>query len=87
MEDSHAFEIASFLYPAIQLSNIIAAVEYAVDNGAKIINFSLGGPSYSYAQYESLNYANQNGVLVVAAAGNESTNNDNTPFFYKNKTH
>ena len=50
--------------------NIALAVVYAVNNGAKIINMSLGGGHYSNTQYSVLNYADQNGVLVVAAAGN-----------------
>ncbi|MBC8186275.1 S8 family serine peptidase [candidate division KSB1 bacterium] len=49
------------------------AVEYAVDNDAKVINFS-GGYSYqSSATLESaVSYADDNDVIIVAAAGNES---------------
>jgi thermitase len=52
--------------------DIAHGIYYAVDNGANIINISIGG---GYSQYieEACNYAYEKGVLVVAAAGNEST--------------
>jgi hypothetical protein len=46
------------------------AVVYAVDNGAKIINLSVGGPHESKMEQAALEYARRKGVLVVAAAGN-----------------
>lgn len=64
------FEINSFLDSLIQEVNIILAIEYAVDNGAKIINCSFGGSPFSQFTYDMINYANKNGVLIVAAAGN-----------------
>lgn len=49
--------------------NICAAIRYAVDNGANIINMSLGGSDYTgYAS--ALQYAKDHNVLVVMAAGN-----------------
>lgn len=50
--------------------DIVAAIEYAVDNGAKIINMSLGGSSFDQAMLDAVNYAVTNGVLVIAASGN-----------------
>lgn len=44
---------------------------YAVDNGASVINCSWGSYSYSIAAQEVINYAVQNGALVVGASGNE----------------
>ena len=70
------FEKGSFMEAIIKEYNIALAVVYAVNNGAKIINMSLGCGHYSNTQYSVLNYADQNGVLVVAAAGNEGDNND-----------
>ena len=61
--------------------NIVLAVLYAVENGAKIINCSFGGPSFSHAQYETYQFAEQNGALVVAAAGNDGQDNDDFPTY------
>jgi len=51
------------------------AVIWATDNGADIINMSLGSISYSNALNEAIQRAHQNGVLLVAAAGNCGDNN------------
>ncbi len=51
--------------------DVAAAIVYAVDNGAHIINLSLGDPSFSPLLRDVVRYANDAGVLVVAAAGNE----------------
>jgi serine protease len=48
-----------------------AAIYYATDNGADIINLSLGTTNYSQLFQDAVTYANQKGVLVLAA-GNES---------------
>ena len=49
----------------------IAAVHYATDNGATVINMSLGGVEPSPADLDALNYATSHGVFVAIAAGNE----------------
>ena len=48
-------------------------IKYAVDNGAKVINCSWGGYTYSNAEQDVINYAVAHNVLVVAAAGNENS--------------
>jgi len=53
-------------------------IKYAVDKGTKIISCSWGGYEYSKFEQEIIDYAVSNGVLVVAAAGNE---NSNKPFY------
>ncbi|MDP4173496.1 MAG: S8 family serine peptidase [Bacteroidota bacterium] len=57
-------------------------IVYAVDNGAKIINCSWGGSQYSKAGKEAIDYAFSKGVLVVASAGNSSSNAPNYPACY-----
>lgn len=50
--------------------DVASGIIYAADNGAKIINLSLGGSSPSQTLQSAVNYAEQKGVIVVAAAGN-----------------
>jgi subtilisin family serine protease len=57
-----------------------AAIHYAVDHGAKVINASWGGSGSDAVIQDALQYANQHGVIVVCAAGNSATNDD-TSFF------
>jgi subtilisin family serine protease len=54
----------------------LEAIVYAVENGADIINMSLGGPVWSKLLRKALASAGDNGVLVVAAAGNSDRDND-----------
>ena len=51
-------------------SNVAAAIIAATDQGAKIINLSLGGSMPSSLLEDAVNYAASRGVTVVAAAGN-----------------
>jgi len=48
-------------------------VVYAADNGAQIINLSWGSAGSSRFEGEVIAYARSKGVLVVAAAGNENS--------------
>ncbi len=59
-------------------SDVSAGITYAVDNGAKVINLSLGGTSGSNSMQTAIAYAVSKGVTVVAAGGN----NGNTVPFY-----
>jgi len=54
-------------------SDVAAAIYYAVDNGADVINMSLGSNSFDPAIQIATNYAYANNVVVVAAAGNCGT--------------
>jgi subtilisin family serine protease len=60
--------------------DILEAIAYAVDNGADILNVSLGGGPWSKFQRKALAWAGNNGVLVVVAAGNEDRDNDQLDF-------
>ena len=72
-------------------AEIARGVIYAADNGAQIINLSLGGTEPSPLLYDALLYARGKGALIIAAAGNcgdDSALNDpdcdytiNPPFY------
>ncbi len=51
---------------------VVNGIKYAADMGAKIINMSLGSPDTTIdpALSAAIKYANQKGVIVIAAAGN-----------------
>jgi len=50
---------------------IIEGIRWATDNGADVINLSLGGDESDPAMEDALRYANERGVVVVASAGND----------------
>ena len=65
------------------VSDEILGIEYAVQNGARIINASFGCDTdypedcaFSVSEYEAIRAARDAGVLFVAAAGNGWNNND-----------
>ena len=51
-------------------SDIISGINWAYSNGAKVLNLSLGGPSYSASMQSAVTAAHNAGSLVVAAMGN-----------------
>ncbi|MDJ0624155.1 MAG: S8 family serine peptidase [Desulfocapsaceae bacterium] len=53
---------------------IYRALRYAVDNGARVINISLGRKGLSRLEQIGINYAYAMGCIVVVAAGNQSGN-------------
>jgi subtilisin family serine protease len=55
------------------LSNIIAALYYAVQHKANVVNMSFDLSTPSQALSQAVSYANHANVVLVAAAGNEST--------------
>lgn len=52
-------------------SSIALGIELAVDDGADVINMSLGSDEYSNAIHDAIKYAYSKGVIVVCAAGND----------------
>lgn len=65
-------------------SDAVSAIYYAVRNGASVINNSWGGSNYSQALHDALAYAYAQRVVIVAAAGNYSRDNDTTPIYPAN---
>ena len=63
------------------LSGAMECIEYAIANGADIINASYGGGGFSQAMADLIVAVGEAGVLFVAAAGNESNNNDTNPSY------
>jgi len=55
------------------VSNIVAALYYAAAHNASVVNMSFDLPTQSQALNSAISYANQQGLILVAAAGNEST--------------
>lgn len=59
-------------------SVVIDGIKYLGDQGCKVINLSLGGLATSpqQAEVDAINYVRALGAIVVAAAGNDSVDND-----------
>jgi hypothetical protein len=52
-------------------SYIAQAITYAANNGARVINLSVGGKTMTKVEKAAIDYAYSKGVVIVAAAGNE----------------
>jgi|GEM_PF-1655454 len=79
----HLLEARVFPYgsnPGASTQDIAAAINWAVANGAKVINLSLGSstPDTTYEEPAVAN-AIKSGVIVVAAAGNDDANTVDYP--------
>ncbi|MDZ4676774.1 MAG: S8 family serine peptidase [Oligoflexia bacterium] len=68
-------------YGGGNIENAAAAIIYAADNGARIINASWGGGPESQTVKDAIVYANNKGTLFVAASGNDQNDNDATPTY------
>jgi len=69
--------------------NAIEAINYAVDRkkagvNVRVINASWGSTLYSKALEDAIRAAGEQGILFVAAAGNNSTDNDSKPHYPSN---
>lgn len=71
-----------FAGAALETDDAAAAIVYAVDNGARILNLSFGDNQDSRLIREALDYAWAHDVVVVAAAGNGSTEETHYPSAY-----
>lgn len=63
--------------------DIAMAIYYAVDNGAKIINMSIGKEFSVHKEwvFDAYKYAEEHNVLVIHSAGNNKFDNDINPYF------
>ncbi|NNE67245.1 MAG: S8 family serine peptidase [Pyrinomonadaceae bacterium] len=69
--------------------NAIEAINYAIDRkkagvNVRVINASWGSTLYSKALEDAIRAAGEQGILFVAAAGNNSTDNDRRPHYPSN---
>jgi len=63
--------------PEMLLIDIIEAIDYAIANGARIVNCSFGGEYLSdQVEYDAFERLREKGILAVCAAGNSGKNND-----------
>ncbi len=62
--------------------SLAAGIRYAADNGADVINMSLGGGMPSQVVRRAIDYAHDKGVVIVAAAGNASKSKVEYPAAY-----
>lgn len=63
------------------LADAIKAIDWATENGAQIMSNSWGGGGFSQALADSITRARDKGILFIAAAGNDSSNNDTRPAY------
>ncbi|NDD93079.1 hypothetical protein EBZ37_13485 [bacterium] len=63
------------------LQGAVEAINYARTMGAKIMSNSWGGGGASQALKEAIEKARDAGILFVAAAGNDGTDNDSRPVY------
>lgn len=63
------------------VSDNVRCIDYAIANGADMINASYGGMTATTTEAAAIYRAQQAGIVMVAAAGNSNNNNDVTPFY------
>ncbi|MFZ4715744.1 MAG: S8 family serine peptidase [Bacteriovoracaceae bacterium] len=59
----------------------IQAIDYATKRGVDVMSNSWGGGGFSKALEDAIKRANEAGIVFIAAAGNDSANNDTTPHY------
>lgn len=64
------------------VADIAESIRFAADNGANVINMSLGGGGESSLMQEAIDHAHSKGVVIVAAAGNAGRNAAEYPARY-----
>lgn len=72
------------IFPNSFAANSAAAIMFAADNGAKVINMSYGGPGESATERNAVDYAWNAGVVLLGSAGNDGTTNRGYPAAFNN---
>ena len=62
-------------------SDALEAINYAINNGASVLNNSWGGGAYSEALHDAITTSYNNRLAFIAAAGNSANNNDSSPIY------
>ena len=57
-----------------EIADVADGIRWAAQNGADVINLSLGGPDFSPTLQDAVRYAHEQNVVVVAASGNNGSN-------------
>ena len=63
------------------ISQIVQAIQYAIDEEADVINASWGTSGLSQALYDAIAAAGSANIPIMVAAGNSSNNVDSTPYY------
>jgi thermitase len=63
-------------------AHLVEGIEWSANNGADVVNLSVGGPAQSSVLEMAINYASARGAVVVAAAGNTRTKERQYPAAY-----
>lgn len=63
------------------LADAVEAIDYATKVNVDLMSNSWGGGGYSQALFDSIKLAKDKGILFVAAAGNDASNNDSRPSY------
>ncbi len=67
---------------ALDLARSLQGIMWAAENGAKVINLSFGSEIYSQVEQEIIKSCIDNGIIIIAAAGNNAKNMDFFPAQY-----
>ncbi len=65
----------------ITTASNIQGVDFALANGARVINMSFGSDVFDQLKYDAISDARNSGILVVASAGNNNYDNDIIPHY------
>jgi|GEM_PF-1901121 thermitase len=72
------------IFPNAFTDTVVNAVKFVADQGVEVANMSYGSYWYDQAEDESIQYAWQRGVVLVAAAGNDNVSTAQYPSYPAN---